>query len=91
MRLVIPGSGHPFLSESGRVAELLEVPRSLAVAPGANLRSGNEAVVVAHDKCRLLRRPHRGERVVHRLTDLLAEITQPPSRVAAVHDAADEA
>jgi hypothetical protein len=49
MSLVIPGSGHAFLSESGRVAELLEVPRSLAVAPGANLRSGNEEVVVAHE------------------------------------------
>ena len=91
MRLVIPGTLPLFLLESRLMAELLEVPRLFAVAPGANLRSGNEAVVVGHDNCRLLRRPHRGERVVHRLTDFLAEITQPPSRVAAVHDAADEA
>ena len=39
---------------------------------------------------RLLRLLH-SERVIYRLTDSLAEIAQPSTRISAVHHAADEA
>jgi hypothetical protein len=89
MRLVILSAVQLFLPESRRMAELLEVPRSFAVAPGSYLRSGNEAIMAAHKRYHPLRLLH-SERVVHRLTDSLAEIAQPSTRISPVHHAADE-
>ena len=89
MRLVIASAVQLFHPESRWMAESLKVPCPFAVAPGSNLRSGNEAIV-AHERYRLLRLPH-SDRVVRRLTNSLAEIAQPSTRISAVHHAADEA
>ena len=46
--LVISDSSRSLFREGGNIPALTQVPRFLAVAPGADLGSGNEAIVAAH-------------------------------------------
>ena len=46
--LVISDSSRALVIEGALIAALAQVPRLFAVAPGANLGSGNEATLGAH-------------------------------------------
>lgn len=50
MNPVIPIAGHLLFCECGPVAELLKMPRPFAIAPRADLGSGNNVVKAAHER-----------------------------------------
>ena len=64
--LVILDSSQSLFCEGRWIAALTQVPRFLAVAPGADLGRGNEAIIAAHEKSVKASPPRVNNPPVHR-------------------------